>query len=140
MPEKDTRVLDNNDSTIRKFVEANRRTRYGTSTLGTDREVVLHINGYKEYIRMAEGTHFELGRFEFPESNQLNLTHYGALEHGISRLHAKFYLLDGNLYIADLGSTNGTYVRGEMIQPAEPTILYNGDEILLGRLRFTIQF
>lgn len=50
---------------------------------------------------------------------------------GISRHHARIGNDDdGNLFIIDLGSTNGTYVNGE---PVEKKPLKDGDRIQLGR-------
>ena len=135
-----THSLDNNDPSVKQLLESQARGTFGTATIGESREVMLTISGFKEFIRVVEGAEFEFGRFEYPEQNQLNLTPYGALEKGISRQHAKLYLMMDRLYIADMGSTNGTYVRGKMLQPAEPVMIRNGDEILLGRMRIKVQF
>lgn len=48
----------------------------------------------------------------------------------LSRLHARFELKNGEIYIADLDSTNGTYVDGVRIE--NPTILKKGTSIQLG--------
>lgn len=130
----------NNDPAVQKFLEQQAHELSGTASIGESRKVILTINGYQEFIHVVEGAEFEFGRFEYPEYNQLNLTPYGALEKGMSRQHAKLYLMMDRLYLADMGSTNGTYVRGKMLAPAEPTMLRNGDEILLGRMRLKVQF
>ena len=49
---------------------------------------------------------------------------------GLSWSHAKVTQREDGIYIEDLGSTNGTYVRGERI--TEPTRLADGDRIRLG--------
>lgn len=46
-----------------------------------------------------------------------------------SRLHAHIFVRNNNLYIRDLGSSNGTFVDGEKI---ELTILKVGSKIRLG--------
>lgn len=48
----------------------------------------------------------------------------------LSRLHARFELKNGEIYIADLDSTNGTYVDGVRIE--NPTMLKKGTSIQLG--------
>ena len=48
----------------------------------------------------------------------------------ISRRHARFFIRDGNAFVEDLGSTNGTFLNGERI--ASPQQLRKGDVITLG--------
>ncbi len=58
----------------------------------------------------------------------------------LSRLHARVFRRDGNIFAEDLGSTNGTFVRGQRIQG--PVQLEDGDRIVLGGhvlLRFFVQ-
>lgn len=140
MEYRQTRTLGQDDSSLHILIANQQNRTIGTATLGKSRDVMLTIKGYKEFIRVQEGVEYELGRYEFPESNQLNLTPYGALESGLSRQHAKFYFLNDRLFVADMGSTNGTYLRGQMLNPAEPTMVCNGDEILLGRMKIYVQF
>ena len=47
-----------------------------------------------------------------------------------SRHHAFIQRYDDGYYIADLASSNGTYVNGERIQ--SPTLLNAGDSIVIG--------
>jgi hypothetical protein len=53
----------------------------------------------------------------------------------VSRKHAELHLENGNVFILDLGSTNGTEVNGA---PAKRTQLEHGDRIVVGQteLRF----
>ncbi|MFW5714536.1 MAG: FHA domain-containing protein, partial [Brevefilum sp.] len=48
----------------------------------------------------------------------------------VSRRHARFYLENSNIYVEDLGSTNGTFLNGERI--SSPQQLRPGDVITLG--------
>ena len=48
----------------------------------------------------------------------------------ISRRHARFFLRDENIYVEDLGSTNGTFLNGERI--STPQQLRSGDVITFG--------
>jgi len=59
----------------------------------------------------------------------------------ISRRHARITLKNGQYFLEDLGSTNGTFVnRGKRLKPGEPQPLSEGDEIIVGKtfLRFHI--
>jgi Domain of unknown function (DUF4388)/Inner membrane component of T3SS, cytoplasmic domain len=51
------------------------------------------------------------------------------IEDMVSRKHAKISLQDGEITIADLGSTNGTFVNGEKVKKAQ---LKEGDRVLIG--------
>jgi DNA-binding winged helix-turn-helix (wHTH) protein len=55
----------------------------------------------------------------------------------VSRRHARVLVADGTATLEDLGSKNGTFVRGQRL--ASPITLSDGDEILLGRVRMTFR-
>lgn len=56
----------------------------------------------------------------------------------VSSRHARFVLMGQNLFIEDLGSTNGTTVNGNYI--TEPTALRNGDRISAGDVVMRVRF
>jgi len=68
-----------------------------------------------------------------------DLTPYDAYHYGVSRHHAVMSLLDGYLYIEDLGSTNGTRINGFQLTSKQKYRLRDGDEIEFARLRMTIK-
>jgi DNA-binding winged helix-turn-helix (wHTH) protein len=76
------------------------------------------------------------GRIDVPLSqgeNVLGRTHDAVLwldSPMVSRRHAAIMVASGGASIRDLGSKNGTYVRGERIE--SPCPLADGDEIRLG--------
>ncbi|HMG35748.1 MAG TPA: FHA domain-containing protein [Blastocatellia bacterium] len=52
----------------------------------------------------------------------------------ISRRHARIVSHNGQYFIEDLGSTNGTFVnRGRRLLPGKRHALQNGDEIIVGK-------
>jgi FHA domain len=57
----------------------------------------------------------------------------------VSRRHARISLNNGQYFVEDLGSTNGTFVnRGKRLMPGIRQALNDGDEIIVGKtfLRF----
>jgi DNA-binding winged helix-turn-helix (wHTH) protein len=56
---------------------------------------------------------------------------------GVSRRHARIVIRDAEATIEDLGSKNGTYVRGARVATA--TSLRDGDEIRIGTATFTVR-
>jgi DNA-binding winged helix-turn-helix (wHTH) protein len=55
----------------------------------------------------------------------------------VSRRHARIVVLEGKATLEDLGSKNGTFLRGKRL--SSPSGLSDGDEILLGRVRVTFR-
>ena len=55
----------------------------------------------------------------------------------VSRRHARILVSGGQAALEDLGSKNGTYLRGRRLDSPSP--LSDGDEILLGRVRMTFR-
>jgi hypothetical protein len=48
----------------------------------------------------------------------------------VSQVHARAHMRDGNLWVEDMGSTNGTIVNGKKIE--QPTRLKRGDKVQVG--------
>jgi len=59
----------------------------------------------------------------------------------VSRRHARVTLRNGEYFVEDLGSTNGTFLnRGKRLLPGQPQPLRESDEVIVGKtfLRFHI--
>ena len=56
----------------------------------------------------------------------------------VSGRHARFSLMGQNLFVEDLGSTNGTAVNGQFI--TEPTALRSGDTVNVGDVAIRVRF
>ncbi len=55
----------------------------------------------------------------------------------VSARHARFVLMGQNLFVEDLGSTNGTAVDGQLID--EPTSLVDGDVVTIGDVSIRVR-
>lgn len=67
----------------------------------------------------------------FPE---IDLTEDLGREYGISREHMCIYQQGNAIKIEDLGSTNGTLLNGERLDPYMPETVKAGDQFQLGKL------
>ncbi|MCH5275607.1 MAG: FHA domain-containing protein [Lachnospiraceae bacterium] len=55
----------------------------------------------------------------------------------ISKMHARVTEENGQIYLEDLNTTNGTYKNGVRLKPYERVELLKEDEVRLGKLEFT---
>jgi len=100
----------------------------------------LTIEGVEKEISLEDKTEYTVGRTDAASRSypDIDLTPYNAVDAGVSRRHAKITRLgQDRYYIMDLSSTNYTHVNGERMEPFEPRVLSDGDEIFLGTLKLT---
>lgn len=102
----------------------------------------LYIRGAKEPIRVTDWNHMTLGRADSnsPRQPDVDLTTFGALEKGVSRIHAMFESANAVPMIVDMDSSNGVYINGERCDPGEAYALFDGDELHFGELIAHIYF
>lgn len=58
----------------------------------------------------------------------------------VSRCHCRLDLVDGKVFITDLGSRNGTMVNGQVIPQNVPVELSNQGVFSIGPLSFQLEF
>ncbi len=117
----------------------------GSSAMGTTvsrQTISLFIRGVIERVVLMEGKPAVVGRSDVKTGYHpdVDLTPYGAQEHGVSREHVQLLLHDQHLYIIDMDSANGTFLGGKQLASKEPQLLSDGDELLLGRLAVQVIF
>lgn len=82
-----------------------------------------------------------LGRAFAPDQqNVLDLTRFDAHNKGVSRQHAVLRRRDTHLVVSDMGSTNGTFLNGEQLEPGKEYVVRNGDHLSLGMLMLAVFF
>jgi pSer/pThr/pTyr-binding forkhead associated (FHA) protein len=97
----------------------------------------LVIQDSRAEITLPSGkTELTVGRSDpirgiFPD---IDLADFGGEKAGISRLHARFLLLDSQIYLEDLNSTNFSFVNDLKLQGGQRTLLNPGDKLRLGLL------
>ena len=88
-------------------------------------------NGLKSKADVTVGERFSVGR----NGKRCDLT---ISDDMISGLHLILSYTRGILTVADAGSTNGTFVNGIKID--KPRQLQNGDTIVIGKTKITVNF
>lgn len=138
----ETTIVPGGVNRVKRALEAAQQQDDG-SLINDLHSIALVIRGMEEPLHFsAERPQMILGRFDqrTGERPDVDLTHLGATERGVSRRHARLELKGGYLYLTDLDSANGTFLQRERLAPYHPTRLRRGDEILLGRLAVQIIF
>lgn len=138
---KNTTILSSDNPLLQRAI--NQQSKDGTDELSADetREFLILIRGMVERVEISEGDKVIFGRFDLKATpQQIDLTPYGAGDRGVSREHAQIHIAGDTVYLTDLGSTNGTHLRGERLEPRVATALQKGNEILLGRLSLQVVF
>jgi pSer/pThr/pTyr-binding forkhead associated (FHA) protein len=115
---------------------------WGTAQFNTESSIVVQIQDALEPVVLQPSDETVFGRRDaasgvFPD---LDLTPFGALKFGVSRLHAAIRRGEGSLMLVDLGSVNGTHLNGQRLIPNQPRVVRDGDEIRLGKLILHIYF
>ena len=83
--------------------------------------------------------HAIIGRDDGETPVDIDLTPFGPEVKGVSRRHAEFKVHDDKLYVVDLGSSNGTYLKGKRIEVGNPTEVPNGSVLSFGALHVQVQ-
>jgi pSer/pThr/pTyr-binding forkhead associated (FHA) protein len=104
--------------------------------------VKLIVSTTGDEIYLPEKEEIVIGREDpvsaiFPD---IDTTPYGGEEDGVSRQHAKIFHRDDQFYVEDLDTVNCTFLNKTKIEPESPLPLTNGDELMLGRLKFNVVF
>ncbi|MDZ4767516.1 MAG: FHA domain-containing protein [Chloroflexota bacterium] len=138
---------DNSPTLPTKKVDENfdnfaRRPTWGTARFETEASIVLDIRDSNKPITLKPLDQMIIGRVDSssPLAPDLDLTPFGALEKGVSRVHAAIFRSEDTLMLVDKGSANGTHLNGQRLVPHQPRVLRNGDEIRLGKMIAHIYF
>ena len=103
--------------------------------------VRLVVRGMSEVIKFKDNKAV-MGRSDHKKAMrpEVDLTHFGAVERGVSRQHARLEIKDQKLLLTDLDSVNGTQLAGNVLRAFSPVRVRSGDDVVLGRLAFKILF
>ena len=104
--------------------------------------ITLQIVDQGISILVPYSAEISLGRSvaDQPFLPDVDFAKYDGYKSGVSRLHAILKIVDKELKICDLGSSNGTKMNGQKLTPSVDYPVINDDVITLGRLKLRINF
>ena len=113
-----------------------------TARFPAEAKLIFAVENSTTQLTRSLTTPIMLGRAApKPQETVVDLSDVGAVEHGVSRRHAVLERSpNGYLVIKDLGSTNGTFINGQRLQPHQDYLLAHGDRLQLGGLVLGVSF
>ncbi len=105
-----------------------------------DPNISLHMVENGKVIHLSDKKDFTLGRAVEGQSilPDVDLSAYDAFSQGVSRMHVSLRIFNGDVYVMDLGSSNGTKINGQKIVPHVEYSISHGDLVTLGRLKVQV--
>lgn len=84
----------------------------------------------------------KIGRSPQPDQpfDGLDLSPFNGFELGVSRFHAEISLQNEQIIIIDKGSSNGTLLNQQRLDPETPYLVKHGDNIMIGNMPVHIHF
>lgn len=106
----------------------------------TSNMLALFFPNYSDPFRIEVDDSITIGRADHETKSypDLDLGPYFAAQLGVSRYHCEIKLISGRFHIKDMGSTNGTRINGNKIQPFILVPFSKGDEIRLGHFAMIV--
>ncbi|MCA9893843.1 MAG: FHA domain-containing protein [Anaerolineae bacterium] len=104
--------------------------------------IELRVVGTANIVNITTRPTMLIGRSDesrgiFPDIDVSELGGQGA---GVSRRHALMLARDNRVTIQDLGSANGTFINGRVLEPKTEYRVHDRDRLRLGRLELQIHF
>lgn len=105
-----------------------------------DPNISLHLVDSGKVIHLADRKDFTLGRAVEGQSilPEVDLSSYDAFSQGVSRMHSSLRIVNGDVYLMDLGSSNGTRLNGQKIVPHVEYSINHGDLVVLGKMKIQV--
>jgi hypothetical protein len=103
----------------------------------SDAVISLHVVRTGQILPLVGREEFTIGRVSEGQSilPDIDLTPFEAYSQGVSRLHATIKVSERQIMLVDLGSSNGTRLNNDRLQPHREYELRHGDMVALGRLK-----
>jgi hypothetical protein len=80
-----------------------------------------------------------VGRASKKSVPDIDLSPFGGSQAGVSRRHSRLVCRQGQWFVEDLGSTNGTFINGEKIAPRQLIAVKHQDLIRCGQIELLLE-
>lgn len=105
------------------------------------RSVLFYLSKQAKPIIIVDEPIIRIGRSSNNSTPPtIDLNDYNGAILGVSRNHAEIVYNDGQYFIKDTGSRNGTYLNGEKIPHYRQIPLKDADQLRLGHLSLIVRF
>ena len=123
-------------------VYARAQKAWRSAEVGKSRTIRAHIGESVKSIQFNSEEAVTLGRVDDAHDSNpdVDLMEYGALQEGVSRIHAALRFRGDMMEVRDLNSTNGTFLNGQRVSAKDWRIVRDGDELGLGTLVMVLRF
>jgi hypothetical protein len=127
-------------ATSEKFTDAGEEYQPDMPLPVSEAQISLHIIRTGQILPLIGRAEYTLGRISKGQSilPDIDLSPYDAYSQGVSRLHTTIKIKDDQIYIEDLGSSNGTHINNQKIAPHNDKLVQHGDVLALGRFKIQI--
>lgn len=134
MEENDTVCLQEEGTVVLGYAQTDEDDAYGATTL------LVHKNEKKLFlVRQKDNERIQISgkAFRIGKDNENDYMIKGNT--AVSRKHAVVTMSDGEYYLEDKNSTNGTFVNGVRVETSEKILLKDGDEVIFADDIYMIQ-
>lgn len=137
------------DGHTRKLVDPEQMPLHQTGALSPQAEekvmpwvIEFRVVGTPHIIKQNVKEQMLIGRADDVNNviPEIDLTSYDAYAKGVSRQHAILQARDNRVTLQDLGSSNGTYINGHMLQQGKAFRVREGDIVTIGKLELQAHF
>ncbi|MDW8300465.1 MAG: FHA domain-containing protein [Anaerolineae bacterium] len=115
---------------------------FHTSRAGSGWQVTLLVHDERSVpLQLTVSERAILGRPDEVDGfmPEIDTTPFHGRDKGVSRRHAEFTIIDEQLHVRDLGSTNGTRLNGQLLQPNRFYRVREGDLLQFGNLYMLVK-
>lgn len=131
--EDESSVMEENSTESFEFIEDEEECDYGTTVLG------LNMNEFNKLYLIQSSTNkkIEIDKEHFTFGRSLEDCDYAINNKAVGRLHASVVSLNGEQYLVDNDSKNGSFINGYKLVPGRQYKLRTEDTIKLANEEFT---
>lgn len=130
----------NQESVPTQEVDSGKRPAPPAEATDGKRIIQFYLPGRDKPIRIEDTDLITFGRRDSANNvvPTIDLTNDHGILLGVSRQHAQIRTIDGQYYLEDTNSSNGTWINDEQLDPYTPVQLNSGDQIRLANLMILV--